>query len=115
MSVINRYRKDDWQERAIPTPAIKFQGHAFRQCMGYSEWVRWGPYCIDRRPVLEYFGIEPLGWDATFKDKIAQITNAVGDKNFLLLLSAIKDKEEAKLALFKAEQRLQGINDDLPF
>lgn len=98
-----------------------FQKHSFRPCVGLSCWVRWGPYIFDIRPLRDYLRLpqenksyrqHTIYW---FHKRIKEITDAVGDHDFIRLNQIVNRKIAADQEAILEQNKTKGVTDDLPF
>ncbi len=80
------------KETASRSFSVIFQDRHFRRCIGLSHWLRWGEFVFDVRPLREYLGLPKedkylyLKVDkSTFEKRIKEITDAVGERNFIMV------------------------------
>lgn len=53
-------KKSESKTKALKIIGVKFQDFYFRPCIDLNNWIRWGRYCIDLRPICQYLKIEVL-------------------------------------------------------
>jgi hypothetical protein len=116
--------KMEYKEEAIRCYSVKFQENHFRPCVGLMHWVRWGRYILDIRPLREYLGLPKEDKElyiqsnkAVFEERIKQITDAVGDKDFFALNAKVNEQiiEKRKQEEEKSKQNNQPYDSNLGF
>ncbi len=105
----------DFKLRASRKAGIKYQGAMLRPCVGLDEWIRWGEYYFDLRPVRRYLGLpvweKPEWLNKTqdgFRGRMVDLCTAVGSRDFHALLLEVNETIEVKTLS-------KNLGDDLPF
>ncbi len=116
--------KTEYKEAPMKCFGVKFQGKMFNPCVGLSYWIRWGKYVFDIRLLREYLNLEPEAEHLSsnrnkliFEERIKQITDVVGERNFIevnIEANKLFDEKQKQTKEFAKNNNLP-FSDDLGF